>query len=126
MMSEPERVAEWFGPQDFSVPSVELDARVGGKYRLTMQPPEGDAFFLFGEFREVDPDRRLVYTFRYDPPDPIDPEMVVVVSLRDLGESTEVALDQGPFATEARRTLHENGWTDSLDRLGELLATQEL
>ena len=125
-MSEPERVAEWFGPQDFSVPSVELDARVGGKYRLTMQPPEGDAFFLFGEFREVDPDRRLVYTFRYDPPDPIDPEMVVVVSLRDLGESTEVALDQGPFATEARRTLHENGWTDSLDRLGELLATQEL
>jgi len=126
MMSEPERVAEWFGPQDFSVPSVELDARVGGKYRLTMQPPEGDAFSLFGEFREVDPDRRLVYTFRYDPPDPIDPEMVVVVSLRDLGESTEVALDQGPFATEARRTLHENGWTDSLDRLGELLATQEL
>jgi uncharacterized protein YndB with AHSA1/START domain len=41
--------------------------------------------------------------------------------LRDLGESTGLTVEQGTFATEARRALHEQGWNESLDRLEELL-----
>ena len=72
-------------------------------YRIEMQPPEGDAFYLTGEFREVDPPARLAYTFVWEDPDPDDVETVVELSFRDLGESTEVAFTQGPFKTEARR-----------------------
>lgn len=125
MHSEPELLAQWWGPKGFSAPSVELDLRVGGSYRIAMQPPEGDAFFLSGEFREVDPATRLVYTFRWEDPDPDDGETVVALSLRDLGRSTGLTVDQGPFATEERRALHEQGWTDTLDRLEELIATRE-
>jgi len=59
MHSEPELLARWCGPKGFSAPSVELDVRAGGSYRIEMQPPEGDAFFLSGEFCEVDPATRL-------------------------------------------------------------------
>jgi uncharacterized protein YndB with AHSA1/START domain len=88
-----------------------------------MQPPEGDRFFLSGVFREVDPGTRLVYTFRYEDPDPDDRETVVAFALRDRGESTALTLDQGPFVTEARRALHEQGWTEMLDRLEELITS---
>jgi uncharacterized protein YndB with AHSA1/START domain len=90
-----------------------------------MQPPDGEHFFLAGEFREVAPPTKLAYTFRYEDPDPDDRETVVAVSLRDLGESTALMVDQGPFATEGRRALHEQGWTESLDRLQELITSQD-
>jgi len=90
-----------------------------------MQPPDGDRFLLLGEFREVNPVSRLVYTFRWEPPDPDDRETVVALSLRDLGELTALAVDQGPFATDGRRALHEQGWTDSLDRLEELITSRD-
>ena len=38
------------------------------------------------------------------------------------GEGTRLVLDQGPFATEARHTLHETGWTETLERLERFLA----
>ena len=78
-----------------------------------MQPPVGDPFYLTGEFREVDPPARLAYTFVWEDPDPDDVETLVVLSFRDLGGSTEAALTQGPFTTEARHALHRNGWTES-------------
>ena len=120
--AEPDEIAKWWGPRGFTVPSVEMDLRVGGSYRIAMQPPEGDLFHLSGEFREIEPSSRLVYTFNWEPPDPEDRETVVTITLRDLGESTEVLLQQGTFATEARLALHEDGWTDTLARLEELIA----
>jgi uncharacterized protein YndB with AHSA1/START domain len=125
MHSDPELFAQWWGPKGFSAPSVELDVRVGGHYRIAMQPPEGDRFFLSGKFREVDPPARLAYTFRWEDPDPDDRETMVVFSLRDLGGSTELTVDQGPFATEGRRALHEQGWTETVDRLTELITSRE-
>ena len=87
-----------------------------------MQPPDGDLFYLSGEFREVDPPRRLAYTFRWEEPDPDDRETVVTLAFRELGESTELTLDQGPFATAARYELHRAGWSDSLERLADALS----
>jgi uncharacterized protein YndB with AHSA1/START domain len=82
-----------------------------------MQPPEGAPFHITGEFREVEPPRRLVYTFEYEEPDPDDQETLVTLSFADVAEGTLLVLDQGPFATKARRALHETGgrrrWTDS-------------
>jgi uncharacterized protein YndB with AHSA1/START domain len=121
MHAEPDLLARWWGPTGFTAPSVELDLRVGGAYRIAMQPADGPLFYLTGEFREVDPPTRLSYTFRYEEPDPDDRENVVAITLRDAGESTEVAVDQRPFATEARLALHRQGWTESLDRLHQLL-----
>jgi uncharacterized protein YndB with AHSA1/START domain len=122
--TEPEELAEWWGPKGFTARSIELDLRVGGNYRIAMQPPDGDFFYLFGEFREVDPTAQLAYTFLYEDPDPDDQETVVSLSFGDLGVWTELVFTQRAFATEGRRALHEQGWTDSLDRLQELLSQE--
>lgn len=121
-LTEPDELAKWWGPRGFTAPGVDVDLRVGGSYRIAMQPPDGDLFYLSGEFIEVDPLAHLAYTFRWEDPDPDDQETVVTLSLRDLGESTELLFTQRSFATEGRRALHEQGWTDTLDRLQELMS----
>lgn len=122
--SDSSALAKWFGPKGFTIPSLRFQPRVGGSYRIEMQPPEGDPFCLTGEFRDVDPHARLSYTFVWEDPDPDDVETLVVLSFRDLGGSTEVSFTQGPFQTAARRALHRDGWTDSLDKLERLIFVQ--
>lgn len=120
-LTDPEELAKWWGPRGFTAPSVDFHPHVGGSYRIAMQPPDGDLFHLSGEFQEVDPPTHLAYTFRWDPPDPDDRQTVAELSLQDRGEETEVLLTQGEFTTEERRALHEEGWTDSLARLEQVL-----
>ena len=122
--SDASELAKWWGPKDFTTPILEFDPRVGGRYRIEMQPPDGDHFYLAGEFREVAPPARLSYTFGWEDPDPDDVENLVDLSFRDLDGSTEVALTQGPFKTEERRALHRDGWTDSFDKLERLISQQ--
>jgi uncharacterized protein YndB with AHSA1/START domain len=122
--TEPDELAQWWGPHGFTTPEVDLDLRVGGGYRFGMQPPDGELFHLSGEFREIEPPARLVYTFRWEEPDPEDRETLVTMTLQDRGDSTEVALVQSGFATEARRALHVDGWTDCLERLQDLLSSR--
>jgi uncharacterized protein YndB with AHSA1/START domain len=117
VMTDPEQVAEWWGPDGFTCPEVTLDLRVGGAYRIAMQPPDGELFHLTGTYIEVEPPSRLAYTFRWEPPHPDDRENVARIALRDRDGATEVTLTHGPFATEARRELHEAAWADTLARL---------
>jgi uncharacterized protein YndB with AHSA1/START domain len=121
---EPDELAKWWGPKGFTTPRIELTAHVGGTYRIAMQPPDGELFHLSGEFRELDAPARLAYSFRWEEPTPDDRETVVTLSLRDLGGSTALSVDQAGFATEERRALHERGWTESLDRLQQLISAQ--
>jgi uncharacterized protein YndB with AHSA1/START domain len=120
-MTDPERLAAWWGPKGFTAPSIDFEPRVGGRYRIAMQPPEGDLFSLHGEFHEVDPPSRLVYTFVWEPPAPDDRETLVTLVLEDRGERTAVSLQHGEFATEERLELHQGGWTDSFEKLERLL-----
>ena len=59
-------LAEWWVPAGFTVGSFDFDSRVGRTYRIEMRPPEGDPFYLTGEFREVDPPAHLAFTFVYE------------------------------------------------------------
>jgi uncharacterized protein YndB with AHSA1/START domain len=119
--TDPEQLAQWWGPEGFRVASLDFEPRVGTSYRIEMQPPEGDSFHLTGEFREVEPRARLSFTFVWEPADPDDVETLAELSFRDLGESTEVRFRQGEFATEDRLALHRDGWGDSFDKLERFL-----
>ena len=120
--TDPSELARWWGPEGFSTPNLQFDARVGESFRIEMQPPESDVFYLIGEFRVVDPPTHLAYTFRWEEPDPDDVETLVDLSFRDLSESTEIVFAQGPFMTEARLQLHRDGWTEGFDKLEQLLS----
>ena len=88
------QLAMWWGPEGFSVPSLRFNPRGGGRYRIEMQPPQGDAFWLAGEFRVVDPPAHLAFTFGWEDPDPDDLETLVDLRFRRLDGSrlADVAL----------------------------------
>jgi uncharacterized protein YndB with AHSA1/START domain len=67
-MSKPEHIKRWWGclGDEYSVPVCEVDLRVGGKWRFVNRHPKGEAEF-YGEYREVDPPKRIVFTEIYAP-----------------------------------------------------------
>src|SRR5438067_9987127 len=50
---KPELARKWFGIRGFTITRADIDARVGGHYRMTMQPRNGDAYNVIGEYREI-------------------------------------------------------------------------
>ena len=124
MLTDSAELAQWWGPHGFSIPSAELNLTEGGRYRFRMSPPEGEPFHLSGEFLEIDPPWRLVYTFRWEEPAPDDQETVVDLSLGSDGKGTRVVLSQGPFRNEERLDLHRIGWTESFEKLRAVLRGQ--
>jgi uncharacterized protein YndB with AHSA1/START domain len=114
--TDPGEVRQWFGPGDFSTPQVEIDLRVGGRYRFGMKPPEGDIFYLSGEFRVIEPPKRLVYTWTWEGEGQPN-EMLVTVDFLERGGSTEVMLKHERFASQEQCTLHEQGWAATLEKL---------
>jgi uncharacterized protein YndB with AHSA1/START domain len=112
-----DQVRRWWGPAGFTVPRLEFDPTEGTDYRIAMQPPDGDVFHIRGTFREVEPPRRLAFTFIYEEPDPDDQETLVTLTFDSTDPGTRVILDQGPFKTAARLELHREGWTDTFERL---------
>ena len=121
LLTEPTALAKWWGPHGFSTPEVQIDLRVGGSYRFTMQPPEGEAFHLSGEFLVIQAPSDLSFTFRWDEPVPDDRETVVALSLDSLGGGT---MTQAEFATNERLELHRGGWADSFEKLDALLKAE--
>ena len=121
-LTDPTALVRWWGPAGFTTPEIDFEPGVGAGYRLGMQPPEGERFYLVGEFLEVDAPTRLTFTFRWEDPDPDDRDTSVRVSLDMVDGRTRMSLWQGPFATDARLALHRNGWTDSLSKLTALLS----
>lgn len=117
LLTEPTELVTWWGPHGFTIPAVDLNLTVGGRYRFRMKPPDGEPFHLSGEFLEIDSPRRLAYTFHWEEPAPDDRESVVEISLWSAGDGTRVALSQGPFLSEERLDLHRNGWIESFEKL---------
>jgi uncharacterized protein YndB with AHSA1/START domain len=121
LLTEPEELATWWGPHGFTTPDIQIDLRVGGSLRFTMQPPEGEPFHLSGKFLQIEFPAELTFTFAWEEPAPDDRETVVELSLTPLDGRTTVTLTQGEFATEERFELHRSGWTDSLEKLDAIL-----
>jgi uncharacterized protein YndB with AHSA1/START domain len=119
--TRPEELTKWSAPGPIVPELAEVDLRVGGKYRINMRSPDGTAHRAVGSYREVDPPRRLVYTWTWETDaDPID--TLVTVEFHDRGGSTEVVLRHEGFPSAAKRDGHDAGWIGCFDKLGTLLA----
>jgi uncharacterized protein YndB with AHSA1/START domain len=120
--TDPDELRKWWGPKGFNVRSLDFEPEVGRTFRIEMQPPDGEAFHLTGTFLVVEPPAHLACTFIWEDPDPDDVETEVDLAFREVNGSTEVELQQGEFKTEARYSLHHDGWSDSFEKLERLLS----
>ncbi len=114
-------VSRWFAPTDqHTTGVVELEARVGGRYRIEMHAPNGNVHTVVGVFREVRPPRRLAFTWTWEGKDM--GETLVTLDFQDLGGSTRLVLTHELFTSQALRDDHGKGWDGCLRRLATLVA----
>src|SRR5687767_4939125 len=128
--TSPEELKKWSAPGEATVGAAEVDFRVGGAYRIRMELPDGSVHVAVGEYREIDPPRRLVYTWRWDtqPEGQRDPhaaargtrDTLVTVEFTERGGGTEVVLTHSGFETEESRAGHAQGWEGAFEKLGKL------
>ena len=111
--TSPEVLRRWWGAgPDWTSPAVEIDLRPGGRYRLSMRGPSGVVRSVGGEYVEVDPPRRLVYTWAWESHGAEnDAATLVTVEFREVSPGeTAVILTHTGFADGERRDLHREGW----------------
>jgi len=120
-ITEPEMLRKWMAPSDaFTVPVAEAELRVGGRYHIVMNAPDGQVHDVSGVYREIVPNRKLVYTWAWKTTP--ERESVVTIELRAAGNGTELTLRHEQFADEEARNHHEQGWNGCLARLEKALA----
>jgi len=135
--TEPERVMRWWGPDGFTTPVCKIDLRPGGVFHNCMRPPEGRDFWSKGVYREiVEPERigcsdffsdeegNLVQPTHYGMSPEWPAEALVTVTFAEHDGKTKFTLHHAVGSAPAsERDQCRAGWTESLDRLAEYLAS---
>jgi uncharacterized protein YndB with AHSA1/START domain len=125
--TEPEQIRRWWGPGEFTCPEAEVDLRPGGSYRLAMQPAEGEPFIVAGDYHEVDPPARLVYTWRWETGPAADgSESLVRVEFHPQGETTELVLTHSEFPESHGPAPYRMGWEGGLEKFQALCAGSDV
>jgi len=140
--TDPGQLAGWFGPRVFTETEAELDLRPGGAWRITMASPEGLRYPITGTYLELEEPARIVtrVTVEEHPeewhrmvaanrPPGSGPEhgaMIWTVTFETQGTGTLLTV-RDHFEQAADCHAHvkmgmNQGWTESFDRLDELLA----
>jgi uncharacterized protein YndB with AHSA1/START domain len=121
MWTEPEHFRAWYGPDGVSLPVVEMDVRVGGTRRICMEVPRPDGpmqMWFTGEYREVVPPERLVYSEATSHGHG-DVDTEVHVELEDLGGRTRMVMTHVGVPEGSPGAA---GWTMAFDKLTTRLA----
>jgi uncharacterized protein YndB with AHSA1/START domain len=119
----PDLMARWFFPGNDWTTAVTSDLRIGGHYEVTMRDADGGRHTQFGEYREIVPVSRLVFTWSC--PELAVVDSVVTVDLIDRGERTELCLTHELPPDPNIRRGHEEGWTGCLANLERMLSNTD-
>jgi len=127
--TDAEMLAQWWGPKGFTNPLCELDARVGGAIRVDMRAPDGAVYPMKGEFREIVPPQRLVFTnMALDGNGNAVTAGLTTVTFAEEGGKTKLTLHTRGSALVEQAIPYlqgmEYGWTQSIDKLQAMLAAR--
>jgi uncharacterized protein YndB with AHSA1/START domain len=135
--TDAELFKRWWGPKDFTAPSVTLEPRVGGRFLGAMRSPQGQEIWSTGVYREVEKPARLVMTDSFADKDgnvvpaayygfdaDFPRELLVTVTFEERDGKTVMTLRHGGTEDlpEAHRRDMTQGWNQSFDKLAALLA----
>ena len=119
--TDPQAVKRWWGPAPGEPVSLaELDVRVGGRFRIVFGGPDGKLHECAGTYKEVVPNKKLVFTWSWPNSTP-ERVSVVTIVFKDLNGKTELVFTHEQLFDEKVRDDHQRGWTGTLDKLDQFL-----
>lgn len=123
-MASPQNLLHWWGPRHHPAVNVEWDMRVGGRWRNCLRAVDtGDLLWHGGEFREVQFQQRLAFTFTWEELGERGLETLVTLNFSEHQRKTTMTLHQTPFQSAVEQDGHSEGWNSTFDRLVEHLTT---
>ncbi len=118
---EADAMAKWLPPHGFTCTVHEMDARVGGRHRMSFRNfTTGNGHSFGGEYLELVPHTRIVYTDRFDDPN-LPGEMTVTVTLREVLCGTELTVVQEGIPEAIPVEMCYLGWQECLVQLAHLV-----
>ena len=118
---EPDAMAQWLPPNGFAGTVHHLDAKVGGKYRMSFRNfTTGQSHSFGGEYIELVPNERLRYTDRFDDPN-LSGEIQVTVTVKPVAVGTELHIVQDGIPDVIPPEACYLGWQQSLQNLAKLV-----
>jgi len=125
MLTDPQRIPEWWGPRNLITMVEHLDFKEGGAWRFVQTDPDGNVHPFYGTYLEIVPFERTVSTFEYEPfAGHVSTETLTLEDLPD-GKTRVMARTTFKNLEDLEGMLQsgmEGGATESWDRLEELLA----
>jgi uncharacterized protein YndB with AHSA1/START domain len=116
-----EAMAKWLPPHGFTCKVHHLDAAVGGTYKMSFTNFSGGGGHTFGgEYRELKPCEKIVYTDRFDDSN-LPGEMLTTVNLKPVSCGTELDIVQEGIPEAIPVELCYLGWQESLAQLADLV-----
>ncbi|HUF38502.1 MAG TPA: SRPBCC domain-containing protein [Anaerolineales bacterium] len=117
--TQPELLKEWWGVADgYTTPLVEIDLKIGGRYRFGMLPPgQDDLIVISGEYRAIEPPERLVFTWAIESETGSGEASTITLRFLDRGASTELVLKHEYAGPAALSDEFRAGWEGMLARL---------
>jgi uncharacterized protein YndB with AHSA1/START domain len=117
---DPAQLKRWFVPANgFHMAEAECDPRIGGHYRLKMIDRDGDAHVMYGAYREIVENRKIVFT--WSGKDRFEDVTLVTIELRAVKAGTELTLTHERFPNQLLCDQHNGGWSGCLDTLARVL-----
>jgi len=113
-------IAAWWGPDALPVVSAQIDARVGGAYRVHFHSAGGGDHEAVGEILEIDPPTRLVMTYSYafgGEPIEVGRTSRIQIDLKPIAGGVELTFNHTGLANAASVASHTGGWTGAFDKL---------
>lgn len=118
---DPDAMAKWLPPNGFTGKVHEMDARVGGRYRMSFTNfTTGGSHAFGGEYLELVPNERIRHTDRFDAPE-LPGEMVTTIELKRVSTGTELSILQEGIPAAIPTEACYLGWQESLVLLGKLV-----
>ena len=116
--TDQEQLRQWFGPENVKTRDLIADVRVGGQFHWDCTDPEGKEVTIAGEYRELQPGKKIAFTWRLDEDeDWKNHSSIVTVELFDREGGTELRLTHETLPNEASRDDHKQGWNSVLEKL---------
>jgi len=115
-LSDAKIMTQWFFAHPGWSANVENKFEVGGSFAINMKSPEGDVYPHTGEYREIVPNKKIVFTWN----SLAVKDTLVTISLKSLEDQTEVTLKHEFITDPEVYASHENGWECVLSNLDDI------